>query len=136
MRDSRGQLSLSTVEAGIGVLFILAVTMGFAMGVPSPNASEPQLNAYASDTATVLVNGRPRHQGATRLTEVLQSNRSFAREHAALRRRVDRILPDNLLFRVRTPYGTVGYRKPAGVTVGVATVATTRGKLTIWVWYA
>ncbi|MFH5798047.1 hypothetical protein [Haladaptatus sp. CMAA 1911] len=133
--SSRGQLSLSVVEAGIGVVLILGVTMGFAFGVPSPNARETQLDMYAKDTGRVLVHEAPRHRGTTRLAEIVESKPSFRREADALRTRVDRILPDNLMFRVETPHGSVGYRKPGGVPVGVSTVTTTNGDVTIWVWY-
>ena len=136
MPEDRGQLSLSVVEVGIGVIFVLAVTMGFALGVPAPDTREAQLDTYAADAATVLSGEPPRHQGATRLAEILRSEDAFERERGALERRVDRILPDNLLFRVETRHGSVGYRKPAGTPVGVASVTTTNGDVTIWVWYA
>lgn len=132
---SKGQLSLSVVEAGIGVVLILAVAMGFALGVPTPDDRETQLDVYAADTATVLAGEPPRHDGATRLSELVRSPSTFDREKDALARRVERILPDNLMYRVRTPHGPVGFRKPAGVAVGSATVPTGNGDVTIWVWY-
>jgi hypothetical protein len=132
----RAQLSLSVVEAGIGVVLVLAVTAGFALGVPAPDTRHPQLEAYADDAATVLADEGPRHQGTARLSEVASSAAAFRRERSALERRVDRLLPDNLLFRVETPHGTVGYRLPADVSVGVETVTTPNGDVTIRVWYA
>jgi len=131
----RAQLSTTVVEAAVGILLIFAVTTGFVLAVPHATDGTTQLDAYARDAATVLANEPPRHHGATRLDEVTASNASFVRERAALRRRVDRILPDNLLFRIRTPYGDVGYARPAGVPVGVVRVATAHGEVTIWVWY-
>ncbi|MFB6083236.1 MAG: hypothetical protein ABEJ94_03200 [Halorientalis sp.] len=136
MLGDRGQLSLSLIEAGVGVVFLLTVTMGFALGVPQPDTWEPQLDAYAEDTATVLRGEAPHHRGTTRLAEVVASESSFERERAALDRRVERILPDNLMYRVATPHGAVGFEKPAGVPVGRATVTTVNGDVTIWVWYA
>jgi len=135
-RTRRAQLSLSVVEAGVGVVFVLGVALGFALGVPSPDTRDAQLDLYAEDAGTVLAGEPPRHQGTTRLSELLESAETFDRERVALERRVDRILPDNLMYRVGTPHGAVGYRKPAGVAVGVATVTTTNGDVTIWVWYA
>ena len=132
----RAQLSLSAIEAGVGVVLILAVAAGFGLGLPQPGTREAQLDAYADDAATVLSREPPRHAGATRLAEVARSNASFDREKAALERRVDRILPANLMFRVRTPHGTVGYRRPTGVPVGQRTLTTLHGDVTIWVWYA
>lgn len=131
----RGQLSLSIVEAGIGVVFVLAVTMGFALGVPTPDTAAPQLDAYAEDTATVLANEPPRHGGETRLAEVTHSAAAFQRERDALQRRVDRLLEDNLMYRIETPHGAVGYSRPANAPTGHATVPTAGGEVTIWVWY-
>ena len=133
---SRGQLSLSVVEAGIGVVLVLAVSMGFVLGVPEPDTRDAQLDAYARDTATVLGNEPPRHRGVTRLSEVARSVSAFERERGALDRRVDRLLPDSLLYQVETPHGTVGYQRPGSVAVGTATVTTTNGPVTIRVWYA
>ncbi|WP_299264422.1 DUF7262 family protein [Halorientalis sp.] len=135
MFGNRGQLSLSLIEAGVGVIFLLTVTMGFALGVPQPDTREPQLDVYAEDAATVLAGEAPRHRGTTRLAEIVASSGAFQRERAALDRRVARILPDNLMYRVGTPHGAVGFEKPAGVPVGQATVTTVNGDVTIWVWY-
>ncbi|PSP55341.1 hypothetical protein BRC82_06215 [Halobacteriales archaeon QS_1_67_19] len=135
-RAGRGQLSLSVVEAGVGVVLVLAVAIGFALGVSPPDDRAAQLELYAEDAATVLAGESPRHGGTTRLAEVARSPDAFDRERDALRRRVARILPDNLMFRVETPHGSVGFRKPAGVAVGTATVSTANGDVTVWVWYA
>jgi hypothetical protein len=132
----RAQLSLSMVEAGVGVVLILAVSTGFVLDVPAPDDREPQLDAYARDTLTVLAGDGPRHQGTTRLGEVLDSSETFERERDALDRRVDRILPDNLFYRVTTPYGAVGFQRPAGVVTGRATATTLRGDVTVRVWYS
>ena len=134
--DCRAQLSLSVAEAAVGVVLVLAVAVGFAFGLPQPDTRDAQLETYAEDGVTVLAGEPPRHQGATRLSEVARSPAAFERESAALERRVDRILPDNLLYRVTTPHGSVGFRKPAGVAVGRATVTTQHGPVTVEVWYA
>lgn len=136
MGSERGQLSLTVVEAAVGVLFVVAVISGFALGVPSPDAQTAQLDIYAEDVATVLAAEPPRHADATRLAEVARSPTAFARERAALERRIERILPANLMYRVRTPHGTVGYPRPARIPVGMARVPTGEGTVTIWVWYA
>jgi hypothetical protein len=132
----RAQLSLSVAEAAVGVVLVLAVAVGFAFGLPQPDTRDAQLETYAEDAVTVLGGEAPRHQGATRLSEVARSPAAFEREAAALDRRVDRILPDNLLYRVMTPHGSVGFRKPAGVAIGKATVTTQHGDVTVRVWYA
>lgn len=135
-RRDRGQLSLPAIEASVGLVLVLAVAAGFGLSVPQPDVRDAQLNAYADDAATVLAGEPPRHGGASRLDEVTRSAAGFERERDALDRRVDRILPDNLLFRVETPHGSVGYRTPEGAALGVATVTTLHGDVTIRVWYA
>ncbi|QLC33707.1 hypothetical protein EFA46_005670 [Halarchaeum sp. CBA1220] len=136
MREAdRGQLSLPVIEAAIGVVLVLAVVVGFTLGVPHPDGTERQLDAYAHDAATVLAEEPPRHGGATRLEEVSASAARFERERAALEARLTRVLPANCMFRVTTPHGTVGYPRPAGVPVGEATVPTAGGPVTLEVWY-
>lgn len=132
----RGQLSLSVIEAALGVAFVLAIAVSFGLTLPEPATEEVQLDAYASDTATVLTDESPRHVGESRLTEVTRSPAAFQRERDALRERVGRILGENLLFRIETPHGTVGYATPTGVAVGQATVPTRNGVVVIRVWYA
>lgn len=134
--SARGQLSLSAVEAGIGVVFVLAVVASFGVALPETGTHEAQLDAYADDSITVLSSEPPRHGGVTRLSEVSSSPSAFERESASLERRVRRIVPENVLFRLRTPHGSVGFRKPTGVPVGQATTTTVNGDVTIWVWYA
>jgi hypothetical protein len=134
--DERGQLSLPVVEAAVGVTLVLAVAASFGAGVPAADTRTAQLEVYADDAATVLAGEPPRHRGATRLSEVTRSPDAFERERGALDRRVDRILPDNLLYRVETPHGAVGFRRPAGVPVGRATVTSLHGPVTVEVWYA
>lgn len=131
----RGQLSLSAIEAAIGVVLILGVAAGFGLGLPQPETQAAQLDAYATDATTVLSSEPPRHGGATRLSEVTRSAESFERERDALERRVGRILPENLMYRLQTDHGSVGYPRPAGVPVGHSTVTTLHGEVTIWVWY-
>lgn len=132
----RGQVPLSAVEAAVGVLLILGVTAGFALGVSGGDQRTGQLDAYARDTVTILSEEPPRHDGETRLAEVVRSESSFDAEKAALDRRVERILPANVLFRVETPHGSVGHPKPNGVRTGVGTATTRYGAVTVRVWYA
>ena len=134
--SDRGQLSLPAIEAAIGALFLLAVIGGFALDHPDPGRSEARLDVYAADAATVLAGEPPRHGGTTRLDEVSRSADAFERERAALSRRIERVLPANLLFRVRTPRGAVGHARPPGVVTGRASVPTSHGAVVIRVWYA
>lgn len=132
----RGQLPLSLVEVALGSVLILGVAFGFALGTPAPDTREPQLSAYAEDTATILSTESASHDGTTRLREVVSSEDAFERERGSLARRVDRILPANVLFNVETPYGSVGTPVPRQVTAGTATVPTGSGTVRIEVWYA
>ena len=133
---SRGQLPLSLVEVALGAVLVLGVALGFALGTPAPDTREPQLSAYAEDTATILQNEPASHGGTTRLQEVVAGRESFVRERDSLERRVDEILPANVLFNVRTPYGSVGTPIPKRTATGTATVPTSSGTVRIEVWYA
>lgn len=123
----RAQLPLSLIEVALGAVLILGVALGFALGTPAPETSAPQLEAYAEDTATILANEPPRHDGATRLQEVVAGERAFDRERQTLERRVARILPENVLFHVETPHGSAGTPVPRRVTTGTATIPTGYG---------
>lgn len=133
----RGQASLTVIETGVGLLLLLAVLFTFAVGVPAGDQeqAQTQLDVYATDAATLLSNEPPRHRDQTRLAEVAASTRAFDREKEELNRRVERILPDNVLFRVETTHGTVGHPLPDNVPTGEATVVTTNGAVTVRVWY-
>lgn len=133
----RGQASITVIEAGVGVLLITSVLFTFALGVPDGSESEAQaqLDIYASDAATLLSNEPPRHRDQTRLAEVAESQETFDRERGELERRVDRILPPNLMFRIETEYGVAGQPLPDDVPTGEATVLTANGEVTLRVWY-
>jgi hypothetical protein len=132
----RAQASLTAVEAAIGVVLLLGVTFTFALGVAEPTADRAQLDAYAGDGLTLLATENPAHDETTRLSEVVSSNDTFEREKGSLVRRLERILPENVLFRVETRHGTAGHPLPEGVPVGVATTMTRHGQVTLRVWYA
>lgn len=131
----RGQVPLAAIEAGIGVLLLLTLALGFSLGVAPADTRTPQLDAYAQDAATILQNEQPRHQGQSRLAELTRSRAAFRRERAALEHRAERILPANVLFRIETRYGTIGHPLPSDVPTGSATVTTATGTVTIRVWY-
>lgn len=133
----RGQASITVVEAGIGVLLAVSVLFTFALGVPDgeDERSQAQLDSYAADATTLLANEPPRHQDQTRLAEVTGSREGFEREKEELERRIERILPENVLFRVETAHGTAGHPLPADVPTGESTVLTTNGAVTLRVWY-
>ncbi|AGN01322.1 hypothetical protein L593_06875 [Salinarchaeum sp. Harcht-Bsk1] len=131
----RGQLSMPIVEAGIGVVLILSLAGLLALGTPAPQADDPQLEVYAEDVAVVLAEEPPRHGGTTRLDELTRSRDSFEREAPALERRVEALLPENLLYRIETPHGAVGFERPGGAVTGAATVTTQHGVVRVEVWH-
>jgi hypothetical protein len=126
---------MTVIEAALGLLLLTAVTFTFVLGVPAAGTADAQLDAYASDAATILVNEEPTHAEQTRLAEIVSSADAFERERGTLHRRVERILPANTLFRIETDHGTVGHPLPDGVPTGTATVTTTGGDVTLRVWY-
>lgn len=130
----RGQVSLSLVEAGIGVLLVLAVTAGFAVGPPPADTGRAQLDRYAHDTATVLRvpagDGEP-----PGIDRAVASRERFEEARPAVRDRLDTLLPANVMYRVETPRGTIGHPVPADVTTGRASIPTAHGSVTVEVWY-
>lgn len=133
----RAQLSLSLLEVALGTIFVFAVLFGVVLGVPAPETHDAQLEIYANDVMTVLTNepAHDREQGPSRLSEIIHSPTSFNRERGQLKHRIDHLLPDNVMFRIRTPHGSAGYQVPSGVSLRTATTTTTNGDVTIIVWY-
>lgn len=134
-RRSRGQLSMPVIEAGVGVVLILSLAGLLALGTPAPQADDPQLEVYAEDVAMVLAEEPPRHGGTTRLDELTRSQTSFEREAPALERRVETLVPENMLYRIETPHGAVGFERPAGAVTGAAVVTTQHGEVRVEVWH-
>ena len=133
----RGQATITAIEAGVGILLVLAISMVFALGTPggADPASQAQLDAYAEDTTTILAQEQPRHTDQTRLAEITASEAAFEREAPALERRIEDILPENVLFRLDTAHGSVGHPLPSDVRTGTATIPTTNDPVTLNVWY-
>lgn len=134
MPADRGQLSLTMVEASVGLLLVLAVVAGFGLGLPDAGVREARLDAQAGDAATVLASDPD--GSAVALADVARSEASFERTREPLRRRAGELVPADLLFAVRTPHGTVGYPRPGGRPTGSARVATPGGDVVVEVWDA
>lgn len=132
----RGQLSLPVVEAVIGVILVLGVTVAFTAGVPGPSRERAQLERYAGDAATGLTDAPARAGDGPFLARVLTNTSTFRTHRDRLQSRADDLLPDTVLVRLRTPYGTVGPPRPPGTPVGTASAATVEGTVTVTVWYA
>jgi hypothetical protein len=136
LEDVRGQLSLPLIEAVVGALLVAAVATGFALGVPDPGTRTAQLDAYAEDATTILATDPPAGSGTSRLAAASRSRASFDRERTALASRLDELLPAAVVYRLRTPAGTLGYQPPAGHPVGRAVTPTAYGTVVLEVWYA
>lgn len=132
---SRG--SITTIEAAVGVVLIVGVAMLFVLALPGGDQArtQAQLDAYAADATTLLAGEQPRHADQSRLAEATVSQSAFERERATLQRRIERILPPNILYRLETEYGVVGHPRPDDVRTGTATVSTVNGTVTLTVWY-
>ncbi|MFB6304715.1 MAG: hypothetical protein ABEH47_06080 [Haloferacaceae archaeon] len=131
----RGQLSLPVVEAVVGALLVVGVTVAFGVGVPGPGREAAQLERYAGDTAGALADTPAREGDGPLVARALASERSFDRRRDRLRTQTDRLLPATVRFRLLTPYGTLGPPRPPGATVGRALVPTGAGNVTVEVWY-
>ena len=136
MPDRRAQLSLSVVEATLGLLFVVAVATGFTLSPPDPGVEETQLDHYAGDVGRLLAHEPAPNARTSLLAVASRSPERFVTVRETLRERTDDALPATVLYRVETPQGAVGYRPPDGVPVGRATVPTLAGQVTIRVWYA
>lgn len=136
-RGATGQVSLSAVEALVGALLITGVVAGFVVGNDGTgtDAREAQLDRYAADAARLLATEPAAARNGTRLEALTASNGSFSRARTDVRRRLDGALPDNVLFRVGTPHGTIGYPPPTGET-GLTRRVTPDGTVVVEVWYA
>ncbi|GAB6860352.1 hypothetical protein ACFR97_09590 [Haloplanus litoreus] len=131
----RAQLSLSVVEAAIGVVLVVGVAAGFTVGVTTPPSAEPHLNSLARDTASVLGSEPTANGRHSRLVALARSPDTFARVRSDTGDRIADLLPADVAFRVRTPHGTLGYPRPPSRPTGSTTVPTRHGRITIWVWY-
>lgn len=132
---SRGQLSLSVLEAAIGVVLVMGVAAGFTVVSAGPAASTPRLDTLAHDAGTVLASDPVEDSPDSRLATLARSPQSFATVRESTRERLDGLLPADVLFRVLTPHGAFGYPQPPTATVGSATLPTRYGPVTIRVWY-
>lgn len=132
---SRGQLSLSVIEAAIGVALVMGVAAGFTVVSTGPVASTPQLDTLARDAGTVLASEPVEDSTDSRLATLARTPDAFASVREPTRERLDELLPADVLFRVQTPHGTFGYPQPPTAAVGSSTVPTRYGPVTIRVWY-
>lgn len=131
----RGQLSLSVVEAVVGVVLVVGVAAGFTVGTAPSPSPEPHLDALAHDTVTVL-GSEPTDAGdETRLVALARTPSSFEGSRDSTRDLIERLLPADVAFRVVAPHGSLGYPRPPSTAVGSVTATTRYGRVTVRVWY-
>lgn len=130
---ARGQLSIPTIEVSIGILLVFGVISLLTIGVTPPAQVDPQLEQYAEDTGVLLI--QTGTEKAPPLAGALTDKATFTQYRSAISQRTDRLLPDNLMYVIETPHGTIGHQPPAYVTTGRTIRTTPHGTVTITVYY-
>ncbi|WP_147270858.1 DUF7262 family protein [Haloplanus salinus] len=131
----RGQLSLTVVEAAVGVVLVMGVAAGFTVVSTGPPPSTAELDTLANDATTILASEPTEGGRDARLVELARSEESFAAVRSSAHDRLVDLLPADVLFRVRTPHGSFGHPQPPTTPVGSTTVSTRYGPVSIRVWY-
>lgn len=134
MPDDRAQLATPLVEATVGILLVLAVSLAFAVA-PVETDERATLDRTAADALAVLLAEPPEGSGANRLSAACRSEAAFEAERDALGARLDAILPAPLSYRLAVPHGRVGPVPPSGVPTGAASVTTDGCMASLRVWY-
>ncbi|WP_396610559.1 hypothetical protein ACH9L7_09935 [Haloferax sp. S1W] len=136
--ESRGQLSLTVVEAAVATLLVLAVAAGFALTPDAPTSSLGQapssLDQYAADAAA-LVASIPADGPGTLLGAACASEGDFDDRAERLRTVAETGVPMGAFVHLRTDVGEVGTPPPSGARVGSASVVVPRCTATLEVWY-
>jgi hypothetical protein len=133
--ERRGQLSLSVVEAAVGLLVVLAASTAFLVGLPDEGAEDAASTVLAEDGLVALGATPPDGDGASRLTALARDQSSFARERSHAAEQLRNLYPDRVRYRLETPHGAVGDSLPPRGPVGRAQRHTTDGRVTLWVWF-
>lgn len=131
---SRAQVSLSLVEAVVGLLVVLAAMTMFLVDLPDPDAAAADLNRLADDGLTVL-DATPTADDASQLTALARDESRFARNADDAEERLGELYQPTVRYRLETPYGVVGQPLPPSGSVGRAQRWVSGGRVTLWVWY-
>jgi hypothetical protein len=132
--SERGQVSLSIVEAVVGLVVVLAAATTFLVGLPEAGAGEADLSRLADDGLTVLDSTPPAGDGASRLTALAREPGSFAVERSDADAQLRELYPRRVRYRLETPNGAIGDPLPPARTVGTARRYTPDGDVTLRVW--
>ncbi|AUV80851.1 hypothetical protein C2R22_03560 [Salinigranum rubrum] len=131
----RGQLSLSVVEAAVGLLVVLAAATTFVVGLPEAESEEATLTVLAEDGLDVLDATPPDGDGTSRLTALARDRSGFVRERSHTDDQLRALYPDRVRYRLATPHGVVGDPLPPRGPVGRAMRESVGGRVTLWVWF-
>jgi hypothetical protein len=131
----RAQVSLSVVEAAVGLLVVLAASTTFLVGLPDPGADQAELTVLAADGLAVLDATPPAGEGASRLTVLARDRSGFVRERNETATQLRALYPPTVRYRIETPHGVVGDPRFTRGSVGRARQATPGGRVTLWVWF-
>jgi hypothetical protein len=126
---------LSLVEAAIGVLLVFGVVAGFGLVSTEPGVAEARLDRFAADAGAALTVADG-DGFVPRVGTAVGSRAALDTARPALRTRLDALFPSNVVYRVRTPVGSLGQPRPAGAAVGRSRVPTPNGTVVVEVWYA
>jgi hypothetical protein len=132
---NRGQVSLSVVEAAVGLVVVLAAATTFLVGLPGPGLDEGELTVLAADGLVALDATPPSATGDSQLTALVRDPSGFVRERDAADARLRALYPPHVRYRLATPHGALGDPLPADRSVGVARRHTRAGDVTLRVWY-
>lgn len=133
--STRGQLSLSVVEAVVGLVVVLAAATTFVVGLPETGAEDTELTVLAADGLTVLESTPPEDDGTSRLAALAEDQSNFVRERTLTAEQLRALYPRHARYRLETPHGVVGEPLPPRGPVGRAQRQTTGGRVTLWVWF-
>ena len=131
---ARGQVSLSLVEAVVGVLVVFAAATTFLVDLPDAGAETAELDRLAADGLIVL-DATPAADDASQLTALGRDETRFARHAGDAEERLGGLYPPGVRFRLETPYGAVGRRLPPSRAVGRSQQWAAGSRVTLWVWY-
>jgi hypothetical protein len=132
--SERGQVSLSILEAVVGLVVVLAASTTFLVGLPETGADGADLRLLADDGLTALDSTPPAGDGASRLTALAREPGSFAVERSDADAQLRELYPRRVRYRLETPHGAIGEPPPPARTTGKARRYTPDGDVTLWVW--
>jgi hypothetical protein len=134
-RHRRGQLSLSVVEAAVGLLVVVAASTTFVVGLPATGATAGELSVLAADGVAALDATTPDGEGASRLAALARDRSGFVTEEDEAAEQLRALYPAGVRFRLETPHGAVGWPHPPRGPVGTARTRAANTTVTLWVWY-